>query len=264
MAWIRLTPSPQTHNVIIGASDRCSRPQFGGVEEEKIKQAVGTFCSNQPFALEIIKSKQKKDSRFASFVQVGFASHLAECLFVCLFVWESARKKSLKVDRAPFEGNHTSSNTFSLCSHNTVRTPKGKKRKKKKKRKLLPGDHLTYFIRLPFRKRRVTDCVADCSSKILFPSRCCGSPNTPCCSRTSQSTQVPYRTYRVCVSVRVWGAICSAFYVHAATSHGSRRRLLNLAGDGTRRWMRTDVGFGGRYRMSPTVQTKHFTTAARQ
>ncbi|XP_068440624.1 rho guanine nucleotide exchange factor 12 isoform X2 [Clinocottus analis] len=38
-------------------------------EEEKIKKAVGTFCSNQPFALEIIKTKQKKDSRFTSFVQ---------------------------------------------------------------------------------------------------------------------------------------------------------------------------------------------------
>ncbi|KAM9318422.1 rho guanine nucleotide exchange factor 12 [Pholidichthys leucotaenia] len=42
---------------------------FSGEEEEKIKQAVGTFCSNQPFALEIIKSKQKKDARFTSFIQ---------------------------------------------------------------------------------------------------------------------------------------------------------------------------------------------------
>lgn len=42
---------------------------FSGGEEEKIKQAAGTFCSNQPFALEIIKTKQKKDSRFASFIQ---------------------------------------------------------------------------------------------------------------------------------------------------------------------------------------------------
>ncbi|KAJ8397216.1 hypothetical protein AAFF_G00440500 [Aldrovandia affinis] len=42
---------------------------FSGSEEEKIKRAVGTFCSNQPFALEIIKSRQKKDARFASFMQ---------------------------------------------------------------------------------------------------------------------------------------------------------------------------------------------------
>uniref|UniRef100_A0A669DJ61 Rho guanine nucleotide exchange factor 12 n=1 Tax=Oreochromis niloticus TaxID=8128 RepID=A0A669DJ61_ORENI len=41
---------------------------FSGGEEEKIKQAVGTFCSNQPFALELIKTKQKKDSRFTSFI----------------------------------------------------------------------------------------------------------------------------------------------------------------------------------------------------
>ncbi|XP_030600317.1 rho guanine nucleotide exchange factor 12 isoform X1 [Archocentrus centrarchus] len=42
---------------------------FSGGEEEKIKQAVGTFCSNQPFALELIKTKQKKDSKFTSFIQ---------------------------------------------------------------------------------------------------------------------------------------------------------------------------------------------------
>ncbi|XP_055081787.1 rho guanine nucleotide exchange factor 12 isoform X4 [Periophthalmus magnuspinnatus] len=42
---------------------------FSRGEEEKIKQAVGTFCSNQPFALEIIKTRQKKDSRFTSFIQ---------------------------------------------------------------------------------------------------------------------------------------------------------------------------------------------------
>jgi len=47
------------------------RLQFSDGEEEKIKKAVGTFCSNQPFALEIIKTKQKKDSRFTSFVQVA-------------------------------------------------------------------------------------------------------------------------------------------------------------------------------------------------
>ncbi|KAM8927090.1 rho guanine nucleotide exchange factor 12 [Pelodytes ibericus] len=42
---------------------------FSGTEEEKLKQAVGTFCSNQPFALDMIKSRQKKDSRFLTFVQ---------------------------------------------------------------------------------------------------------------------------------------------------------------------------------------------------
>ncbi|KAM4702657.1 rho guanine nucleotide exchange factor 12 isoform 2-T2 [Rhinophrynus dorsalis] len=42
---------------------------FSGAEEEKLKQAVATFCSNQPFALEMIKSRQKKDSKFQTFVQ---------------------------------------------------------------------------------------------------------------------------------------------------------------------------------------------------
>ncbi|CAI9544777.1 unnamed protein product [Staurois parvus] len=42
---------------------------FCGPEEERLKQAVATFCSNQPFALEMIKSRQKKDPKFLMFVQ---------------------------------------------------------------------------------------------------------------------------------------------------------------------------------------------------
>uniref|UniRef100_A0A8B9GAF2 Rho guanine nucleotide exchange factor 12 n=1 Tax=Amazona collaria TaxID=241587 RepID=A0A8B9GAF2_9PSIT len=42
---------------------------FSGPAEEKLKLATATFCSNQPFALEVIKSRQKKDSRFQTFVQ---------------------------------------------------------------------------------------------------------------------------------------------------------------------------------------------------
>uniref|UniRef100_A0A673IR02 Rho guanine nucleotide exchange factor 12-like n=1 Tax=Sinocyclocheilus rhinocerous TaxID=307959 RepID=A0A673IR02_9TELE len=42
---------------------------FSEEEEAKIKRAAGTYCSNQPFALELIKSKQKKDQRFNSFIQ---------------------------------------------------------------------------------------------------------------------------------------------------------------------------------------------------
>ncbi|XP_068615575.1 rho guanine nucleotide exchange factor 12-like, partial [Brachionichthys hirsutus] len=52
---------------------------FSG-EEEKIKRAVGTFCSNQPFALEIIKTKQKKDSRFSSFIQEAESNRLCRRL----------------------------------------------------------------------------------------------------------------------------------------------------------------------------------------
>jgi hypothetical protein len=44
--------------------------QFGGEQEEKVRQAVGTFCSNQPLALEIIKTRQKKEQRFNAFIQV--------------------------------------------------------------------------------------------------------------------------------------------------------------------------------------------------
>ncbi|KAM7137814.1 rho guanine nucleotide exchange factor 12 isoform 5-T5 [Macrochelys suwanniensis] len=42
---------------------------FSGAGEESLKHATATFCSNQPFALEVIKSRQKKDSRFQTFVQ---------------------------------------------------------------------------------------------------------------------------------------------------------------------------------------------------
>lgn len=48
----------------------CVLLQFSGEEEEKLKRAVGTFCSNQPSALELIKSRQKKDQRFTLFMQV--------------------------------------------------------------------------------------------------------------------------------------------------------------------------------------------------
>ncbi|XP_064409149.1 rho guanine nucleotide exchange factor 12 [Latimeria chalumnae] len=41
---------------------------FSRAEEGKLKKAAATFCSNQPFALELIKSRQKKDSRFQNFM----------------------------------------------------------------------------------------------------------------------------------------------------------------------------------------------------
>ncbi|KAL6098341.1 arhgef12 [Pungitius sinensis] len=53
---------------------------FSGEEEEKIKRAVGTFCSNQPSALEFIKSRQKKDQRFTSFMQEAESNRLCRRL----------------------------------------------------------------------------------------------------------------------------------------------------------------------------------------
>ena len=68
-----------------GADPECGGVfQFSGPEEQKIQQAVGTFCSNQPFALEIIKNRQKKDSRFNSFIQVSRV-----CVQVCVCVCAS-------------------------------------------------------------------------------------------------------------------------------------------------------------------------------
>ncbi|XP_071031184.1 rho guanine nucleotide exchange factor 12-like isoform X1 [Oncorhynchus clarkii lewisi] len=53
---------------------------FSDGEEEKIKRAVGTFCSNQPFALELIKTRQKKDQRFTSFMQEAESNRLCRRL----------------------------------------------------------------------------------------------------------------------------------------------------------------------------------------
>ncbi|XP_011609543.2 rho guanine nucleotide exchange factor 12-like isoform X1 [Takifugu rubripes] len=53
---------------------------FGGEEEEKIKSAVGTFCSNMPSALELIKSKKKKDQRFSLFMQAAERNRLCRRL----------------------------------------------------------------------------------------------------------------------------------------------------------------------------------------
>ncbi|MFT7818557.1 rho guanine nucleotide exchange factor 12 isoform X1 [Arapaima gigas] len=53
---------------------------FSGDEEEKIKRAVGTFCSNQPFALEFIKMRQKKDQRFTSFMLEAESNRLCRRL----------------------------------------------------------------------------------------------------------------------------------------------------------------------------------------
>ncbi|XP_051903574.1 rho guanine nucleotide exchange factor 12-like [Hippocampus zosterae] len=53
---------------------------FGGEEEEKIRRAVATFCSNQPAALELIKSKKKKDPRFTLFMQAAESNRLCRRL----------------------------------------------------------------------------------------------------------------------------------------------------------------------------------------
>ncbi|XP_028664257.1 rho guanine nucleotide exchange factor 12-like isoform X7 [Erpetoichthys calabaricus] len=53
---------------------------FSGSEEEKIRTAVSTFCSNQPFALELIKTRQKKDSRFLTFMQEAESNPLCKRL----------------------------------------------------------------------------------------------------------------------------------------------------------------------------------------
>nr|XP_015817390.2 rho guanine nucleotide exchange factor 12 isoform X2 [Nothobranchius furzeri] len=53
---------------------------FSGEEEEKIKTEVGTFCSNQPSALELIKTRQKKDQKFNLFMQEARSNRLCRRL----------------------------------------------------------------------------------------------------------------------------------------------------------------------------------------
>ncbi|XP_058269672.1 rho guanine nucleotide exchange factor 12 isoform X3 [Hemibagrus wyckioides] len=53
---------------------------FSREEEERMKNAVGTFCSNQPFALELIKSRQKKDQRFQNFMHEAESNRMCRRL----------------------------------------------------------------------------------------------------------------------------------------------------------------------------------------
>ncbi|KAM9332805.1 rho guanine nucleotide exchange factor 12 [Pholidichthys leucotaenia] len=53
---------------------------FSGEEEDKIISAVGTFCSNQPSALELIKSRKKKDQKFNLFMQEAESNRLCRRL----------------------------------------------------------------------------------------------------------------------------------------------------------------------------------------
>ncbi|KAK0152594.1 Rho guanine nucleotide exchange factor 12 [Merluccius polli] len=53
---------------------------FGGEQEGHVRQAVGTFCSNQPLALEIIKTRQKKEQRFNAFIQEAQSNRLCRRL----------------------------------------------------------------------------------------------------------------------------------------------------------------------------------------
>ncbi|MCJ8739995.1 hypothetical protein PDJAM_G00053850 [Pangasius djambal] len=53
---------------------------FSREEEEKMKHAVGTFCSNQPFALELIKNRQKKDQRFLTFMHEAESNRMCRRL----------------------------------------------------------------------------------------------------------------------------------------------------------------------------------------
>lgn len=82
-------PWPTSTEWLIVSALLCSVPSwFGWLQfsggEEKIKQAVGTFCSNQPFALEIIKTKQKKDSRFTSFIQVVNSTYIIQTQLIIM------------------------------------------------------------------------------------------------------------------------------------------------------------------------------------
>lgn len=74
--------------------------QFSGPGEEKLKHAAATFCSNQPFALEMIKSRQKKDSRFHTFVQDAERSRDSKRAGYGVLT-EQARDKNLLLSYSP-------------------------------------------------------------------------------------------------------------------------------------------------------------------
>lgn len=214
---ISLATNPRSHlTCSVPASVGCSSAEPRRRRSSR-RWAPSAVISPSPWRSSRPSRRKTRGSPPSSRYQ-GLPLHLADYLFIYL---ESAEKKSRRWNEPNGHGALSkeipllrikASGCIYLC-------PLFSPERGKKKKKLLPGDHLTYFVCLPFRKRRVTDCVVDCSSKILFPWRCCGSPNTPCCSRTSQSTQVPHWVPRHLGGEQS----VPLFYAHAATSHGSRR-----------------------------------------
>lgn len=51
-----------------------SASQFDGPAREELQQVAAQFCSYQSIALELIKTRQRKESRFQLFMQVRSAS----------------------------------------------------------------------------------------------------------------------------------------------------------------------------------------------
>lgn len=47
----------------------CSASQFDGPAREELQQVAARFCSSQSVGLELVKARQRKDSRFQLFMQ---------------------------------------------------------------------------------------------------------------------------------------------------------------------------------------------------
>ena len=146
--------------------------QFSGDEEDKIKRAVGTFCSNQPSALELIKSRKKKDQKFCLFMQVRTRTGQT-----VLFVNSGQSQNQTRTSRLEasahifcFDDLHQKQNDVYLVR--MVLTSL-----------LVTSPSLS-------RRLRVTAGAAGFSSKTSFLLRCRDSPSTLYCWTTSPSTQV--------------------------------------------------------------------------
>lgn len=131
---ISLATNPRSH--LTCSVPGLGRLQFGGAEEEKIKQAVGTFCSNQPFALEIIKTKQKKDSRFTSFIQVP-RPPFTSCRLLLLFFFLKGLRRShedgtRQMAMAPFQRKFHFLESKPPAAFTFAHTPTPERGKKKK------------------------------------------------------------------------------------------------------------------------------------
>ncbi|KAK7926010.1 hypothetical protein WMY93_008320 [Mugilogobius chulae] len=70
----------RTEGPVVGSIGDDLLTWFSGEEEHRIKQAVALFCSNLPSALELIKTRQKKDQKFASFMQEAESNRLCRRL----------------------------------------------------------------------------------------------------------------------------------------------------------------------------------------
>ncbi|XP_077645464.1 rho guanine nucleotide exchange factor 11-like [Lonchura striata] len=67
--WESMRRLREEQGPVIGAIGDLMLARFEGAAQEEFQRAAAAFCSSQSMALELIRSKQRKEARFQSFIQ---------------------------------------------------------------------------------------------------------------------------------------------------------------------------------------------------